>query len=111
MTALHALLRAAFRTGAFIVAIAAAPAFAQTQKPQPAEAAIVVAGEGSINAAPDYAAISAGAGTRAKTAGDAAEANAKAMAAIVAALTDAGIARNDIQTTQFSLQPVYTVAQ
>lgn len=109
MNALHALFRTAFRIGAFIIVIAAAPAFAQTA--QPADAAIVVAGEGSINAAPDYAAISAGAVTRAKTAGEAADANAKAMAAIIAALTDAGIARNDIQTTQFSLQPVYTVGQ
>ena len=104
-------LRALFRVTVFIIAIAAAPAFAQAPQPQAADAAIVVAGEGSINAAPDYAAISAGAVTRAKTAGEAAENNAKAMASIIAALTDAGIARNDIQTTQFSLQPVYTVGQ
>ena len=104
-------LRASFLVVALVMAIEAGPALAQTAQPQAADAAIVVTGEGSIDAAPDYAAISAGAVTRAKTAGDAAEANAKAMAAIVAALTDSGIARNDIQTTQFSLQPVYTVAQ
>jgi uncharacterized protein YggE len=61
--------------------------------------------------APDYAAISAGVVCRAKTAGEAADANAKSMAAVINALTDAGVARNDIQTAQYSLQPVYTSPQ
>jgi uncharacterized protein len=108
MTALHVLVRAA----AFVIAIA--PAFAQTPQPSQApepEARIVVTGEGSVSAAPDYAVISAGVVTRAKTAGEAADANAKLMTTVIAALTDAGIARNEIQTAQFSLQPVYTQPQ
>jgi uncharacterized protein len=99
------------RAAAFAFVFAAAPALAQSPQGQAADARIVVTGEGQIGAAPDYAAISAGVVSRAKTAGDAAEANAKSMAAIINALTDAGIARNDIQTAQYSLQPVYAAPQ
>jgi uncharacterized protein YggE len=107
MAALHGLLRAAM----FMIAFAIVPAFAQTPQSQTPDARIVVTGEGSVSAAPDYAVISAGVMTRAKTAGEAADANAKLMATVVSALTDAGIARTDIQTAQFSLQPVYTQPQ
>ena len=79
MTALHGL----FRGVAFAIAFAAAPAFAQTPQTQTPEARIVVTGEGSVTVAPDYATISAGVTTRAKTAGEAADANAKAMAAVI----------------------------
>ncbi len=108
MTELQALVRAA----AFVIAFAITPVFAQTpqsQTPQPQmpDARIVVTGEGSVSVAPDYAQISAGVVTRAKTAGEAADANAKLMATVIGALADAGIARNDIQTAQFSVQPVY----
>jgi uncharacterized protein YggE len=103
MTELQALVRAA----AFVIAFAIAPAFAQTPQPQTPDARIVVTGEGSVSVAPDYAEISAGVVTRAKTAGEAADANAKLMATVISALADAGIARNDIQTAQFSVQPVY----
>jgi uncharacterized protein len=102
MTELQALARAA----AFVIAFAIAPAFAQTPQQAP-DARIVVTGEGSVSVAPDYAEISAGVVTRAKTAGEAADANAKLMATVIGALADAGIARNDIQTAQFSVQPVY----
>ena len=96
------------RAIAFAIAFAAAPAFAQMPQSSAAEARIVVTGEGSVSVVPDYAAISAGVVSRAKTAGEAADANAKSMAAVISALTDAGIARNDVQTVQYSLQPVYT---
>jgi uncharacterized protein YggE len=97
------------RVAAFAFAVAIAPASAQTPAPQQqaADARIVVTGEGSVSVAPDYAQISAGVVTRAKTAGEAADANAKLMATVISALADAGIARNDIQTAQFSVQPVY----
>jgi uncharacterized protein len=89
--------------------LATAPAQAQT--PTPADARIVVSGEGNVSVAPDYAQIRAGVTTRAKTAAEATDANAKAMAAVIAALGTAGIDRNDIQTAQFSVQPVYVVSQ
>jgi hypothetical protein len=88
-----------------------APAAAQTPQQTVPEARIVVAGEGSVSVAPDYAQIRAGVTTRAKTAAEATDANAKLMAAVIAALTNAGIARDDIQTAQFSVSPVYTMSQ
>jgi uncharacterized protein len=48
--------------------------------------------------------------TRAKTAREAADANSKAMAAVMAALQGAGIEAKDIQTSRFSVQPVYVYA-
>jgi uncharacterized protein YggE len=92
---------------AFIAAALVAPAEAQqVQSEQPAN--IVVAGEGSITVAPDYAEMTAGVATKAKTAKEAADADSKLMTAVIAALVDAGIAKKDIQTSQFSVQPVYT---
>ena len=92
-------------------AVVCAVAPARAQAPQPPaggeEAAIVVGGEGSVTAAPDYADIRAGVTTRAKTAGEATDANAKAMTAVMAALANAGIAKADIQTAQFSVRPLY----
>jgi uncharacterized protein len=94
----------------FAAALAIVPARAQAPQPA-AEAAIVVSGEGSVSVAPDYAQVHAGVVTRAKTAAEADDANAKLMTSMIAALTKAGIARDDIQTAQFSLQPVYALPQ
>lgn len=101
----RALLRAA---AAFAVILAAAfPVRADDTKPA-AEARIIVIGEGSISVSPDYARITSGVTTRAKTAKDASDANAKAMASVLAALQSAGVEQKDIQTSRFSVQPVYT---
>jgi uncharacterized protein YggE len=82
---------------------------AQDAKPAP-EARIIVVGDGQVTAAPDYARIRSGVTTRAKTAREAADANSKAMAGIMAALASAGIEQKDIQTSRFSVQPVYVYA-
>jgi uncharacterized protein len=100
-----ALLRAAALLG--FVCAAVFPAHADDTRPDP-DARIIVVGEGSISAAPDAARISGGVTTRAKTAKEASEANAKAMASVMAALQSAGIEQKDIQTSRFSVQPVYT---
>jgi uncharacterized protein len=101
--------RAAAALAAFL---AAAPALAQAPQPAPQSSSrIVVTGEGSVSAPPDYAQIRSGVTTRAKTAHEATDANSKAMAAVIAALTDAGIAQKDIQTAQFTVQPIYPPAQ
>jgi uncharacterized protein YggE len=92
---------------ALIAAALAAPVEAQ-QPQSDRQTNIVVSGEGRISAAPDYAEITAGVTTKAKTAKEATDANAKLMAAVIAALRDGGIAQKDIATTQFSVQPVYT---
>jgi uncharacterized protein len=94
-----------------LAAVLTVPAYAQAPQPAESEARIVVSGEGSVSAAPDYAQISGGVVTKARTAGEASDANAKLMTAVIAALTNAGIARTDIQTAQFSLQPVYALPQ
>jgi uncharacterized protein YggE len=92
-------------------AVFAAASAAQAQEAKPApEARIIVAGDGSVSVAPDHARIRSGVTSRAKTAKEAADANAKAMAAIMAALTGAGIESKDIQTSRFSVQPVYVYA-
>jgi uncharacterized protein len=104
------------------VLVAAVPARAQEspappappaqQAPSPApRARVIVIGEGSVSAAPDYAVITSGVTTRAKTAKEATDTNSKTMAAVTAALVSAGIAQKDIQTSRFSVQPVYTPAQ
>jgi uncharacterized protein YggE len=100
-----------FGAVAFAAAWSVAPACGQAPPQSPPEAGIVVSGEGSVGVVPDYATIRAGVTTRAKTANEATDANAKLMAAVIAALVNAGIARNDIQTTQFSLQPTYAMPQ
>jgi uncharacterized protein len=103
-----------FAAVAFTVILITGPAVAQAQaqaQALPPEARIVISGEGSVSVAPDSAEIRAGVVTRAKTAAEAADANAKQMGAVVAALTGAGIERTDIQTAQFSLQPVYASPQ
>ena len=68
---------------------------------------VVVIGEGSVSVAPDYAQISGGVTTRGKSVKEATDANSKLMAAVTSALVDAGIAQKDIQTSRFSIQPIY----
>jgi uncharacterized protein YggE len=94
-----------------VVAMTAAPAARAQQPPAQADAGVIVTGEGSVSVAPDYAEIRSGVTTRAKTAKEATDTNAKLMTAISAALVSAGIAQKDIQTSQFSLQPVYEPQQ
>ena len=96
--------------GALIAAtLSVAAAQAQTAEPTPpARARIVVVGEGSVTVTPDYARIRSGVTSEAKTAKQANDSNAKLMTNVIAALVDAGIAKKDIQTSQFSIEPIYT---
>jgi uncharacterized protein len=93
---------------AFVVA--AGPGRAQ-QPPGPPPplppARIIVTGSGSVTVPPDYAEIASGVTSQAKTAKEASDANAKAMASLNAALKTDGIAVGDIQTLRFSVSPVY----
>jgi uncharacterized protein len=86
---------------------ATAPAKAQQPPPPMPPARVIVTGEGSVTVAPDYAEITSGVTTQAKTAKDASDANSKAMAALNTALQNVGIAPADIQTVRFSVAPVY----
>jgi uncharacterized protein len=61
-----------------------------------------------VNVVPDLAQVRSGVSTNAKNVKDAVESNSKTMAAIITALTESGVAQKDIQTAQFSIQPVYS---
>jgi len=93
------------------VAILVAPPTQAQQPAAQAEARVIVVGEGSVHVAPDYAQISGGVTTKGKTVKEATDANSKLMAAVTAALLNAGIAQADIQTAQFSIQPIYAPPQ
>jgi hypothetical protein len=93
------------------MAMLAAPAVLHAQQPpRPAEAGprtIRVVGVGEARAAPDEAHLDFGVETSAPTAQAAAEQNARAMERVVRALTEAGIARRDISTNNYSVFPDY----
>ena len=98
--------------GMCVVALSGLTVVARAQEVKSAPPArIVVSGEGSVRAAPDYALIASGVTVRAKTAQEAAGANAKLMVAVTAALRDAGIAQEDIQTARYSIEPIYAPPQ
>lgn len=71
------------------------------------ERAMIVSGEGSVEAAPDMATISLGVREEARSAGDALSAMAKATRGIMGQLTAFGIDESDIQTSGLSLNPIY----
>ena len=70
-----------------------------------AAAGITVVGTGSVTTTPDTAAWSFGVQTSADTASAALAANSEAMERVVAALREAGISRDDLQTEQVSVWP------
>ncbi len=95
----------------FAASVLAAMAPARAQEPYAVpQARVIVSGEGSVQAAPDFALLTVGATTQGVTAKAATDANSRAMSAVMTALRDAGIAPNDIQTEHFSVQPVYAPA-
>lgn len=71
-------------------------------------AGITVTGTGTATAAPDVAFVSAGVTTQGATAKAASDANSTTMTAVIAAIKAAGIADKDIQTGNFSINPVYS---
>jgi uncharacterized protein YggE len=68
---------------------------------------ISVSGLGEVKGKPDMAVITSGVLTEAPTARDALTKNNSAMASIIDALKKAGIAEQDIQTSNFSVSPQY----
>lgn len=91
--------------------LAAAPLALSAQVAAPAAPTpprvIQVVGEGRANAAPDMARISLGVSEQAKTAGEAMDAMAEGMSAVLGTLGTQGVAQNDIQTGQLLLEPSY----
>lgn len=68
---------------------------------------VSVSGLGEVKSPPDMATISTGVVSEAVSAKDALAKNNAAMAAVIAALKNAGISEDDIQTSGFSVSPKY----
>lgn len=68
---------------------------------------ITITGEGEVTAVPDIAYIDTGVVTDGKTAAEALAANTEAMNEVFKGLEEAGIEKRDMQTSQFSVYPVY----
>ncbi|MFO8060429.1 MAG: SIMPL domain-containing protein [Bacillota bacterium] len=71
------------------------------------ESVITVSGLGEVMAAPDAGQIEIGVHTQQRTAEGALETNSREMQAVVDALTQLGVDDADIQTSRFSVHPVY----
>ena len=82
-----------------------APAVAQDMALSPGQTLLEVQATGESYASPDMATITGGVVTYAADSRGAAQANAGAMARVVKALRDAGVASRDIQTRNLNLQP------
>jgi len=71
------------------------------------EAAVNVSGEGEVSLAPDMAMMQLGVVSEAKDAAAALKANNQAMAKVLQALKDKGLADRDLQTSGFQITPRY----
>ncbi|RPI82986.1 MAG: DUF541 domain-containing protein [Chloroflexi bacterium] len=94
-----------------IFSLQAGNAQTPTVKPEPAQEAapgsVTVSGTGTAQASPDVAFVTVGVQTEAEEASAALAQNNEQMDQLIAALTEAGIAREDIQTQFFQLYPQY----
>jgi hypothetical protein len=88
---------------ALLTLLAALPAAAQEAAPR----RLVVTGTGEASARPDVAVIAAGVVVQADTASAALAENTRAMNAVLEQLRGAGLAQEDIRTTQFAVTPLY----
>lgn len=88
-------------------ALAALPLNASAQENVRRDPVISVSGEGDAAVAPDMAILTFSVMKQAETAAAALSENSKAMAEVQAALKSSGIADRDLQTANFSVQPVY----
>jgi uncharacterized protein len=89
---------------ALALAVGVATSVAAQQEPNPSVPTIVTTGEATIHRVPDQAFVSVSVETRAKLPRDAQKQNADAMSAVQQKLTEAGIAKDAIRTTGYSIQ-------
>jgi len=75
------------------------------------ETTLDISAEGEVMRAPDIAYITAGVQADAETARAAMQQQANAMTGVFDALAKAGVAKKDMQTSNFSLQPRYTYVE
>jgi uncharacterized protein YggE len=99
--------------GATLIAVALACSFgvaaaaAQTNNAAQ-ERLLTVTGEGTVVGRPDVALITLGVVGEAPAARDALAANSQSMTSILTALKQGGVAPRDLQTSDFSVEPVYS---
>jgi uncharacterized protein len=74
--------------------------------PEPQARSVTVSGSGQINVQPDVGIVVVGVQTEAVEAGDVLSQNNEQMQAVIDALTEAGVAEEDIQTQTVQLQPI-----
>jgi uncharacterized protein YggE len=88
------------------------PLFAQASQPAvaiaPGDTLLTVTAEGRTFRAPDVAVFSAGVTTQGQSAAAALAENSRAMTEVIAALKRSGIAERDIQTSNLSINPIYS---
>ena len=94
-----------FRSLAVAAAAALFSLAAFAASAEEAAPSMTLSGVGEVFAAPDMAIVTSGVVTEAKTAREALDANNAAMAAVVEAMKGAGIAAEDLQTSDFSVEP------
>lgn len=82
--------------------LAASPVLAEDVNPT-----LSLSATADVQVAPDFATVQSGVVTRAVTAQQAVQDNARAMTAVFDALRRAGVTGNDVQTSQLSVTPVY----
>ncbi|MCI5076803.1 SIMPL domain-containing protein [Oricola sp.] len=88
--------------------LVAQPALAEDSRPTPH---IVVTGEGTASITPDTAILTLSVVREADTARAALDANSAAMADVLAAMQEEGVAERDLQTSNFSIEPKYVYPQ
>lgn len=89
--------------------LAASAALADDNAPR--EATITVSGNGEARATPDMAVVTLSVTKQEKTARESLDTNNKAMTAVLEALKADGIENRDLQTSGFTIQPVYNYSQ
>ncbi len=104
------LVRSRFAAPAIAGAMALAvlgTSIAQAHEPAPPTPTISVSATGTAEIAPDMAVITLTVLREGETARAALDANTEAMTDVLAAMQDEGIAERDLQTSNFSVQPIY----
>jgi len=93
-----------------LAALLTSPAFAQNTAQAP-QRTLSLTGQAEVKSAPDIAVISAGVVSEARTAREALTLNNKSMASVLQTIEASGVAKKDIQTSNFSVQPKYKYAK
>jgi uncharacterized protein YggE len=94
----------------FLLAAIGTTVTAAQQEPNPAVPLIITTGEATIHRAPDQAFVSVSVETRARLPRDAQKQNAEAMSGVQQKLIEAGIQKDAIRTTGYSIQQEFDFA-